>query len=425
MTPGEANGVQQAMSALQARRSPLASVLRRVVSLAVAIALTSCNARDALDRLRPPAPTPHERYAEALRDARLDSTAMGREWLAAGDSAIRAPLAATLPAHEAGVYARSEARAVAYRFELREGQRLQVSVETADRAARLFVDLFEITGDSTRPFAHRRTADSVSAGDSGSVRLGLQYEARESGAYVLRVQPELLRGGKFDLTLRTEPILAFPVKGGTNRSVQSYFGAVRDGGRRDHHGIDIFAARGTPVLAAANGVVRSIAPNNLGGNVVWLSDTDRGQTLYYAHLDRHAVVAGQPVQVGEVLGYVGNTGNARTTAPHLHFGIYRRGRGPIDPLPYVRMTTATAPTIGSDPGRLGSLAVFSAPVTEVRHGPWPESALLRRVPRDTPARLMGASGAWLRVQLEDGSAGYVTVRSVRVASAADPRELQS
>jgi murein DD-endopeptidase MepM/ murein hydrolase activator NlpD len=57
--------------------------------------------------------------------------------------------------------------------------------------------------------------------------------------------------------------------------------------------------------------------------------------LYYAHLDRHAVSAGQRVRKGEIVGFIGNTGNARTTAPHLHFGIYRRGQGAIDPLYYV------------------------------------------------------------------------------------------
>ncbi len=114
--------------------------------------------------------------------------------------------------------------------------------------------------------------------------------------YVLRVQPELLRSGAYTLTLTTEPSLAFPVSGKSNKAVQSFFGAERDAGARLHKGIDIFAPRGTPVLAATRGVVRSISPNNLGGNVVWLSDSDRGQTLYYAHLDRHNVVEGQRVR---------------------------------------------------------------------------------------------------------------------------------
>jgi murein DD-endopeptidase MepM/ murein hydrolase activator NlpD len=125
-----------------------------------------------------------------------------------------------------------------------------------------------------------------------------------------------------------------------NPAIQSLFGVERDGGRRAHHGIDIFAPRGTPVIAATDGVVRSTSPNELGGNVVRLSDPRRAQTLYYAHLDRHVVAEGQQVRVGDTLGFVGNTGNARSTPPHLHFGIYVRGRGPINPLRYVRLVTA-------------------------------------------------------------------------------------
>jgi peptidoglycan LD-endopeptidase LytH len=446
MTPRDANGVLGAMSSVRAHASQVGSLhrppsspevplttctsghVRKLLTLLMLAALpvaAACNAREALDRFRPATRTAHERYARSLHDAGLDSTAMGREWLAASDSALRAPLAASLPAREAGVYTRSEARAVAYRFALTEGQRLQASLQLDGPAARMFVDLFEVTGDSARPFEHRRTADSVLVADSGRVRVGFQYEATRSGTYVLRLQPELLRGGKFELTLRTEPILAFPVKGGSNRSVQSFFGAVRDGGRRDHHGIDIFAPRGTPVVASANGIVRSISPNALGGNVVWLSDVDRGQTLYYAHLDRHAVSTGQQVQIGDVLGYVGNTGNARTTAPHLHFGIYRRGRGPIDPLPYVRISSASPPRISGDPDQLGSHALTRVPLTDIRGGPSPESALVRRVSRETPLQVMGASGAWFRVQLEDGTAGYVTAGALRVVRNADPRELGS
>jgi murein DD-endopeptidase MepM/ murein hydrolase activator NlpD len=101
--------------------------------------------------------------------------------------------------------------------------------------------------------------------------------------------------------------------------------------------VDIFAPRGTPVLAAAGGVVTSVGTNGLGGNVVWIARPMRGERHYYAHLDRQAVSAGTFVNEGDVIGYVGNTGNARGTAPHLHFGIYASG-GAVDPLPYIADT---------------------------------------------------------------------------------------
>ena len=263
----------------------------------------------------------HERYADGLERAGLATSALARDWLAAATSSIRQAVPVSVPFREVGYFAASEARAVAYAVKLRDGQRLVATAETSAGAPlTVFLDLFQQTADTANPLDLVASLDSATA--TASARL--THEARRDGVYVLRVQPELLRSGAYTLTLTTEPSLAFPVSGKSNKAVQSFFGAERDAGARLHKGIDIFAPRGTPVLAATRGVVRSISPNNLGGNVVWLSDSDRGQTLYYAHLDRHNVLEGQNVNVGDTLGFVGNTGNARTTPPHLHFGIYRR-----------------------------------------------------------------------------------------------------
>ncbi len=75
--------------------------------------------------------------------------------------------------------------------------------------------------------------------------------------------------------------------------------------------------------------------NRLGGNVVWLWSPSRRVSLYYAHLDRQAVQPGERVDAGDVVGYVGNTGNASRTAPHLHFGVYASLAGAVDPFPFV------------------------------------------------------------------------------------------
>ena len=171
----------------------------------------------------------------------------------------------------------------------------------------------------------------------------------------------------------------------------TFFGAERDAGARQHHGVDIFAPRGTPVLAATRGVVRSIAPNNLGGNVVWLSDSDRGQTLYYAHLDRHNVTAGQHVEIGDTLGFVGNTGNARTTPPHLHFGVYRRGEGPLDPYPFIYRSAAVPAKITADTSELGQLARSRRKAT-VLASLDSRSATLTTVPAATPLQIDGCRG---------------------------------
>ncbi len=317
-----------------------------------------------------------------------------------------------LPARELGAYTRNEARAVAWRIALRDGERLRVTLRADGQpAARLYLDLFEVTADSIPRYEHRASANDVPPTDSASSLLTLVHESASDAVHVLRLQPELLRSGRFELSIRVEPILAFPVEGRGNAAIQSLFGVDRDGGQRAHHGIDIFAPRGTPVLAATDGVVRSTSPNNLGGNVVWLADANRRQSLYYAHLDRHAVIEGQQVRIGDTLGFVGNTGNARTTAPHLHFGIYTRG-GPIDPLRYVRQVTATPRRIGSDTTLLGRRGEATAAVP-LRQGPADSGQVVARIARRTAVQVMGAAADLYRVQLDDGTSGYVAAKAVR------------
>ena len=381
--------------------------MRRLACVLV-IALAACNPADVL-RERVRVLTPHERYALAITNAGLDSTALGREWLRAGDSALRAAFPATLPFREVGFYSRGEARAVAFRFTLGTGQRLDVELRHEGQPARVFLDLFRAGGDTLSPFEHRVTAEAARPGGTLD---SLRYEVAEGGVYLLRLQPELLREGRYALSVRVGPILAFPVKGAGNRAVQSPFGADRDGGQRRHHGIDIFAPRGTPVLAATDGVVRSTSPNNLGGNVVWLSDAKRGQTLYYAHLASHAVSEGQRVRAGDTLGFVGNTGNARGTRPHLHFGLYRRGRGPVDPFPYVRLVSATAAPIAVDTAALGRVVLGSARAALVRQAAAAGADSVRSVGRATPLQVVGAQGRWYRVQLASGETGYVTATAL-------------
>jgi murein DD-endopeptidase MepM/ murein hydrolase activator NlpD/SH3-like domain-containing protein len=315
-------------------------------------------------------------------------------------------MAVSLPFRETGYFAASEARAVGYVITLRDGQRLSAVAETGGPIT-IFLDLFRETGDTARPL------DLVASVDTSLTTAGarLVHEARRDGRYILRVQAELLRSAAFTLTVTTEPSLAFPVSGRDSRAVKSFFGAERDAGARQHHGIDIFAPRGTPVLAAARGVVRSISPNNLGGNVVWLSDVERGQTLYYAHLDRHNVTAGQEVDIGDTLGFVGNTGNARSTPPHLHFAVYRRGRGPIDPFPFVYRSAAKPAAVTADTSELGRVARARATVS-VLSSPEARAGTVTTIAAATPLQVDAATGPWFRVRLPDGTAGYVTSRLV-------------
>jgi len=110
------------------------------------------------------------------------------------------------------------------------------------------------------------------------------------------------------------------------------WGAARPGGRR-HEGVDIFAPRGTPIRATTRGVVTRVGENAIGGRTVTVMGPG-GFNHYYAHLDRYGNVRpGSWVNAGDVIGYVGNTGNARTTPPHLHYGVYTPTWQAVNPYP--------------------------------------------------------------------------------------------
>jgi murein DD-endopeptidase MepM/ murein hydrolase activator NlpD len=132
--------------------------------------------------------------------------------------------------------------------------------------------------------------------------------------------------------------LVVPVAGLEPKRVSSSFGEPRSGHRR-HQGADLFAPRGTEVLAAAPGRVVRVGEDRLGGHVVWVAGGG-ARLYYYAHLDRFApgLASGDDVRAGDLVGFVGTTGNARGTSPHLHFGVYPAARGfrAVDPAPLLR-----------------------------------------------------------------------------------------
>ena len=342
----------------------------------IAVALPGCSGNSLLPRLVPP--SPHERYVEGLRSGALEGTALARDWLAAAERAVAQPLAVTLPMRESGYFAAERPSAAGYRLELQRGRRLAVeltfdSVETAT----LFVDVFEVR-DGVPP---RRIASMVEG-------LTLTMEVPRDGVYLLRVQAELLRSGRYTIVQRTLASLPFPVSGLTARAVQSEFGAERDAGRRQHEGIDIFAARNTPVLAVVDGTAHSDS-NPLGGNVVWLRDRGESRSFYYAHLTRAAFEGSATVSTGDVVGYIGNTGNARATSPHLHFGVYERGA--IDPLPFLRADDPAPAAIAGGDRFLSEWVRVSTARATLRAGTARDAEASAQLNRSTLAQVAGVT----------------------------------
>jgi murein DD-endopeptidase MepM/ murein hydrolase activator NlpD len=134
--------------------------------------------------------------------------------------------------------------------------------------------------------------------------------------------------------LYTEPAdrtLPVPVEGVRRKQIADTWHAAR-GNSRLHEGSDIFAKEGTPIYSATEGYVISKGQNTLGGNAVFVIGPG-GRRYYYAHLESYSDIAiSDYVTPKTILGFVGTTGNAKGTPPHLHFGVYTSS-GPVDPLP--------------------------------------------------------------------------------------------
>ncbi|MEJ2636466.1 MAG: M23 family metallopeptidase [Calditrichia bacterium] len=140
--------------------------------------------------------------------------------------------------------------------------------------------------------------------------------------------------------------LVFPVKGKKQDNIISVFGDNRQHGRRLHNGIDIAVPAGTQVLAPQNGKIVLKSTGRSAGNYLWLLDYRGGYLYEFLHLADFAagIEKGSTVKQGQVIGYVGKTGNARNTVPHLHFSIARlfeagkvnRHKRYLDPLLFLR-----------------------------------------------------------------------------------------
>lgn len=168
--------------------------------------------------------------------------------------------------------------------------------------------------------------------------------------------------------------LPVPVRGVEPDDLGDTWGDPRSGGRRSHEGIDIFASRRTPVLSTTTGIVARRGRNNLGGRTITILGPG-GWRHYYAHLQGYAGHSeGDRVASGEVIGFVGTSGNAPPGAPHLHYGIYT-AEGPRNPYPLLTAEPADrGPTEGVPDADAGAAeeATAGGPYTRLgTRGPFP------------------------------------------------------
>jgi len=138
--------------------------------------------------------------------------------------------------------------------------------------------------------------------------------------------PAPVPAAQSELGLLRERNLLLPVQGISASQLSDTYTQARAAGR-PHEALDIMAARGTPVLAVEDGRVAKLFQSRAGGTTLYQFDLSGDYAYYYAHLDRYAngIVEGAALRKGDVIGYVGTTGNAPPDAPHLHFAIFRLG----------------------------------------------------------------------------------------------------
>jgi peptidoglycan LD-endopeptidase LytH len=335
---------------------------------------------------------PYEQYRDFLQSSEFENTAMVRDWVQAGEMALSTPIEINLPYQEISHFDKNQPQAIYMEFGSKEGQLISVQVDLISNPnSRFFIDLYEMGQNGPKNIQFAKDTNR------------LEFQVRNSGMLGLQIQPELFRGGLVEITIQQNPTLAFPISGKNHRSIASFFGVPRDGGRRIHEGIDVFAPRGTPVTAVSPGRVTRVGVNNLGGKTVSVSHD--GYSFYYAHLDSQLVNPGQSVKIGDTLGTVGNTGNAITTASHLHFGIYRRGA--VDPYPFFETVTLTNSHSVADSIHLGQFARIKVPAANLRNQPNTQSTITHKLSQNEIIQLKAKINDWFRVVLPDGTSGYV------------------
>ena len=347
--------------------------------------------------------SPRDHYSKYL--AKTNSE-LSTQWELSGKNALEHPAPVKFPHKEQNFFPNDLSPAFGYEFVIPRGRRLEaiVSSVTADTSSKVFLELYRQSGEQMKRLAFA---------ESSSNRL--TWEATDTTTVILHIQTEAEREADVILSLESHPSLSFPVVKRDSRSIISFWGAARDGGRRAHEGVDVAAPRGTPVVAAANGYVTSVGVNNLGGNVIFQDAENLGITLYYAHLDSQLVTSGQKVVMGDTIGTVGNTGNAITTGPHLHFGIYRGFRSAVDPLPFVALAQKDNTRLTLLEKRAGNWERIDNKTAEIKRSPGPLPDTVALLSRNTMVRIVGKTGQWYKVRLPDGRTGYTEVKALNAS----------
>lgn len=227
----------------------------------------------------------------------------------------------------------------------------------------------------------------------------------QSGTYLVRVQSRISESNPFKLQITKSPQNLMPVAGADNEDAWSRFGDPRDAGRRIHEGVDIFKRRGTPIIASSSGQVTVVRNEGLGGKQIWIRDDRLPISHYYAHLDSPYVAEHTYVTRGDTIGTVGNTGNARTTRPHLHYGMYMTDIGAVDPFPFFG-TQRRVRRFRTYPDSIPE--TWAGPLNHpIRITPSSKGSIVHQGEMEAPIHILGWTNHWWHLRLADGRTGYM------------------
>ncbi|AVR44539.1 peptidase M23 [Christiangramia fulva] len=310
-------------------------------------------------------------------------------WNSQIDSALNDKIKISLPYREIGGLMPRDFSVYSYEGYFLPGEIIKAKMQTDSSETKIFIQLYKADENDPDNFQKIAQPDDDSP--------GLNHEINEKGLYKIIFQPEIEAHTPFKLEIEKSPAYIFPVVNGRNEDIGSYFGDMREGGKRDHKGLDIFAKKGTAVVAAVNGRIIRTGEEGLGGKQVWLRDPKRHQSLYYAHLDS-IIPDLSRVKTGDTLGFVGNTGNAVNTPSHLHFRIYKRSRGAIDPIGFVYQTEHH--NLGAqEQGIIPPRVIVTGKTANFRNKPSNDnSRLLKTAKQGEKLKVLGKAEDWFHVR---------------------------
>ena len=363
--------------------------------IAVLLFAISCSTRNAAGILIKK--SERERYEDGITKGGGINNPIVKSWLAAGEYALNYPLGILNNYTEAGMFTTNNFGAHSFITNLKRGMKISVSLLRKDTInTKVYIDMW-LAPDSTSNQPRR----FIGAGDTATNTM--QYIAYNDEKLIIRFQKEIGNAGSYQFSLQTGPSFTFPIRTDVKSNIGSLWGEPRDGGVRRHEGIDIFAAKGSPVVAVADGIISEVSENAIGGKVVFLRPRGSKIRAYYEHLDVQSVPEDKQVFAGEVIGLVGNTGNAVNTVPHLHFGIYDNAGVAMDPLLFVKPVKNTAKKVQALPAKAEMITVKNAMVYN--------NLLLNTyyliLPKNTVVQTEAATENYYKVILADGRKGFI------------------